>query len=61
VPLSKRRRHLFPPVDSAHFESLVLAKMTAPTKSPVSPLMDIVPAARVTNMSCCHPMLLEHS
>ena len=27
----------------------------------VSPLIDIVPAARVTNMSCCHPRLLELS
>jgi hypothetical protein len=29
----------------ANFESLVLATMSAPTKSPVSPLMDIVPTA----------------
>jgi hypothetical protein len=30
----------------ANFESLVLATMTAPTKSPVSPLMEIAPIAR---------------
>jgi hypothetical protein len=30
----------------AHFESLVLATMTAPTKSPVSPLMELAPTAR---------------
>jgi hypothetical protein len=30
----------------ANFESLVFATMTAPTKSPVSPLMEIAPTAR---------------
>ena len=30
----------------AHFESLVLATMTTPTKSPVSPLMEPAPTAR---------------
>jgi hypothetical protein len=44
----------------AHFESLVLATMTAPPKSPVSPLMDLVPTACVTDMSCSRPTLLEH-
>jgi hypothetical protein len=29
----------------AHFESLVLATMTAPTKSPVSPLIEIASTA----------------
>jgi hypothetical protein len=51
----------FPPVDSAHFASLVPAMMPAPTTSPISPLMDIVPTAHVTDLSCCYPTLLEYS